>query len=75
VPEAIAPSTKYFIADSAEIAESRLNATSAYSASDSSSSPRYIVNMLWAEIITMTPSKPNSDRMKNSPRKRFCSSR
>ena len=46
VPEAIAPSTKYFIADSAAMPESRSNATIAYSDSDSSSTPRYTVSRL-----------------------------
>ena len=40
MPEARAPSTKYFIAASEAGTESRLKATSAYSDSDSSSSPR-----------------------------------
>ena len=41
MPDAIAPSTKYFMAASAETAESRLNATSVYCDSASTSSPRY----------------------------------
>ncbi len=39
VPEAIAPSTKYFMADSAATPESRSNATIAYTESASSSTP------------------------------------
>ena len=39
VPEAMAPSTKYFIAASAPTADSRSKATMAYSDSDSSSTP------------------------------------
>ena len=67
VPEAIAPSTKYFIADSAATPESRSNATIAYSESDSSSTPRYTVSRLPAEIITITPSSATRPRMKYSP--------
>ena len=39
VPEAMAPSTKYFMAASAAMPESRSKATRAYSDSDSSSTP------------------------------------
>ena len=67
VPEAIAPSTKYFIADSAAMPESRSNATMAYNDSDSSSMPMYMVIRLPAEIITMMPSRPTSPRTKYSP--------
>ena len=66
-PDAIAPSTKYFMADSAETAESRLNATSVYCDSASTSRPRYIVSMLCAEIMIMMPSRPNRPSTKNSP--------
>src|SRR6185503_4293293 len=67
VPDAIAPSTKYFIAASADTAESRLNATSVYCESANTSSPRYSVSRLPAEIMIMMPSKPNSPSTKNSP--------
>ena len=60
VPEAIAPSTKYFIADSAATPDSRSNATIAYSDSASSSTPRYTVSRLFADTITMMPSSANS---------------
>ena len=43
MPEASAPSTKYFIAASVACVESRRKATSAYSASDISSRPIYRV--------------------------------
>ncbi len=66
-PEAIAPSTKYFIAASAAMPESRSNATSAYSDSASSSTPRYSVSRLFAETSTMMPSSANSASTKNSP--------
>ena len=59
VPEAIAPSTKYFMAASAATPESRLKATIAYSDSASSSTPRYSVSRLSAEISTMMPSSAN----------------
>ena len=39
-PEAMAPSTKYFMADSAQTPESRSKATIAYTDSASSSTPR-----------------------------------
>src|SRR3990170_2338631 len=68
VPDAIAPSTKYFIADSAATPESRSNATIAYSDSDNSSTPRYTVSRLPAETITITPSNATSASTKNSPR-------
>ena len=58
-PEAIEPSTKYFMAASAAMPESRLNATSAYSDSASSSTPRYSVTRLLADISTMMPSSAN----------------
>ena len=67
MPDAIAPSTKYFIAASAETAESRLNATSVYCDSASTSSPRYSVSRLFAEIMIMIPSSPNRPSRKNSP--------
>ena len=56
MPEAMAPSTKYFIADSAAMPESRSKATMAYSDSDSSSTPIYTVSRLSAETSTMMPS-------------------
>ena len=55
-PEAIAPSTKYFIADSAATPESRSKATIAYTDSASSSTPRYTVSRLLAETSTKMPS-------------------
>src|SRR5690606_8257070 len=57
-PDAIEPSTKYFIADSAPLFDFLSNATSAYCESDSNSSPRYIVNRPFADIITIMPSRP-----------------
>ena len=60
MPEAIAPSTKYFIADFGGEPESRSNATIAYSDSDSNSRPRYTVSRLPAETITIMPSSANS---------------
>ena len=52
----MAPSTKYFIAASAETPESRSKATSAYTDSASSSTPRYTVSRLFAETSTKMPS-------------------
>ena len=60
MPEASAPSTKYFIAASVEAAESRFSATIAYRHSDSSSRPRYRVRKLLALAITIMPSSANS---------------
>ena len=60
VPEAMDPSTKYLMADSAAIPESRSNATMAYRHSDISSRPRYRVIKLAAEISAMAPSVANS---------------
>jgi hypothetical protein len=68
VPEAMAPSTKYFIADSAAVPLSRSKATMAYSDSDRISMPRYIVSRLPAEMITLMPSTANSASTKYSPR-------
>ena len=59
-PEAIAPSTKYFIAASADVTLSRLIATSAYSDSDRVSRPMYIVRRLFADIMISMPSRPNN---------------
>ena len=66
-PDAIAPRTKYFIADSAATGDSRSNATIADNASDRSSRPRYMVSKLNAEIMTMMPSKANKPSRKYSP--------
>ena len=55
MPEAIALSTKYFIADSAAMPESRSKAISAYTDSASSSTPMYTVNRLLAETSTKMP--------------------
>ena len=63
MPEASAPRMKYFIAASDDSAASRFIATIAYSDSDSSSSPRYTVSMLFAEISTSMPIVANSERM------------
>ena len=60
-PDAIAPRTKYFIADSAAMPESRSNATMAYSDSDMSSTPMYTVSRLFADTITKMPSSEVSD--------------
>src|ERR1700678_461217 len=60
VPEAIEPSTKYLIADSAAMPESRSNATMAYKNRDMSSKPRYSVIKLPAEISTMAPKVANN---------------
>ena len=67
MPEASAPRTKYFIAASVAVAESRCRATIAYRLSDSSSRPRYRVRKWLAEIITIMPSVANSVSVKNSP--------
>jgi len=75
MPEASAPSTKYFIAASVEAAESRFSATNAYRHSDSSSRPRYTLRKLLALIITIMPSSANSSSARNSPRSRPRSSR
>ena len=56
IPEAMAPSTKYFIADSAATPFSRSNATMAYSESDMSSTPMYTVSRLFADTSTKMPS-------------------
>ena len=56
MPEAMAPSTKYFIADSAAMPESRSKATMAYSDSDISSTPMYTVSRLLADTMTKMPS-------------------
>ena len=56
IPEAMAPSTKYFIADSAAMPVSRSKATMAYSDSDMSSTPMYTVSRLFADTSTNTPS-------------------
>ncbi len=54
--------------------ESRLNATSVYCDSASTSSPRYSVSRLFAEIMIMIPSSPNRPSRKNSPLSSpFCS--
>src|SRR5689334_10840604 len=52
MPEAMAPSTKYFMADSAAMPESRSKATMAYSDRDMSSMPMYTVSRLLAEHST-----------------------
>ena len=67
VPDAIAPSTKYFIAASAAMPLSRSNATIAYSDSDMISMPRYSVSRLPAEMMTWMPSTANSASTKYSP--------
>jgi hypothetical protein len=46
VPEAMAPRMKYLMAASAATGESRLKATMAYRARESSSSPRYMTSRL-----------------------------
>ena len=56
IPEAMAPSRKYFIADSAEVPLSRSKATMAYSDSDMSSMPMYTVSRLFADTSTKMPS-------------------
>ena len=61
MPEAIAPSTKYFIADSAAMPDSRSKATMAYSDSDINSTPMYTVSRLLAEIMTNTPRRLVND--------------
>ncbi len=58
-PDAIAPSTKYFMADSADVTLFRSIATSAYIDSARVSRPRYIVSRLFAEIMIIMPSSPN----------------
>ncbi len=55
------PSTKYLIADSAAMPDSRSNATRAYRHNDINSKPRYRVIKLPAEISTMAP------RVENNP--------
>ena len=67
MPDASAPSTKYFIAASVATPESRCSATIAYSDSDSSSRPRYSVRKWLADTITIMPSSANSASTKNSP--------
>lgn len=66
-PEASAPSTKYFIADSVAGTESRCSAISEYSASDSSSRPMYRVRKWDADTIRFMPNSANSDSEKYSP--------
>ena len=61
------PKTKYLMADSAAMPESRSNATMAYRHSDISSSPKYKVIRLAAEMSTMAPSVANSPSTKYSP--------
>jgi hypothetical protein len=61
MPEAIAPRTKYFMADSAAEPLSRSNATMAYSESDMSSTPMYTVSRLLADTMTKMPSSDVSD--------------
>ena len=56
IPDAMAPSTKYFIADSAATPDSRSKATMAYSDSDMSSTPMYTVSRLLADTSTKMPS-------------------
>src|SRR3979411_2205864 len=53
VPDAMDPSTKYLMADSAAMPDSRSKATMAYRPSDISSNPRYRVRNLPPEAITM----------------------
>src|SRR6266851_6570189 len=60
VPEARDPSTKYLMADSAAMPDSRSNATMAYRHNDINSKPRYRVIKLPAEISTMAPKVANS---------------
>src|SRR5271163_1351786 len=67
VPEAIEPSTKYLMADSAAMPESRSNATMAYRHSDINSKPKYSVIRLPAEMRTMAPNVANRPRTKYSP--------
>ncbi len=57
MPEAMAPSTKYFMAASAAMPLSRSKATMAYTDSASSSTPMYTVSMLLAEASTNMPSR------------------
>src|SRR6185295_19605088 len=57
IPEAMAPSTKYFIADSAARPDSRSKATMAYNDSDMSSTPMYTVSRLLADTMTKMPSR------------------
>ena len=59
MPEANAPSTKYFSAASAARAESRCSAIMAYSDNDSSSKPIYAVKKCPALIITLMPTQAN----------------
>ena len=68
MPEASAPSTKYFIAASVAAIESRCSAIIAYSDRLNSSSPRYSVSKWLADTITIMPSVENSASTKNSPR-------
>jgi hypothetical protein len=67
MPDEIAPSTKYFIADSAAMPESRSKATIAYRDNDNSSTPRYTVSKLPAEVMTIIPSKATKASTKYSP--------
>src|SRR5690242_9216334 len=67
-PEAIAPSTKYFMADSAATPDSRSNATIAYTERASNSTPTYSVSRLFADASTNTPSSAVSISTKYSPR-------
>src|SRR3989338_3590228 len=65
--EASAPSTKYFIAASMALAESRCKATNVYRLRESSYRPRYKVIKWLAEIITIIPSIANKTSTMNSP--------
>src|ERR1700686_3952713 len=60
VPDAMDPSTKYLMADSAAMPDSRSKATMAYRHKDINSRPRYNVIKLPAEISTMPPRVANS---------------
>ncbi len=66
-PDAMAPSTKYFMADSAATPDSRSNATIAYTDSARSSTPTYTVSRLLADASTNTPSSAVSASTKYSP--------
>ena len=59
--------TKYLHRGLRDPPESRLNATIAYSDNASSSTPRYSVTRLLAEISTMMPSSANRPSTKYSP--------
>src|ERR1700686_3169301 len=60
VPDAMDPSTKYLMADSAAMPDSRSNATMAYRHNDISSNPRNRGIKLPAESSTMAPKVANN---------------